>query len=185
MSPVAAPWVRVHALLPALSAYTLGCAPHTPLLAVLAATTAVRTCSLRNLREGSRANLATEVYAVVQTLVIAEVYAYHMPVAGWVCLVHLVTAEVCAFGSLEIVDSVPTAVVDRMHTVREHAAVVAYCSANCSEDLQTNAPSVDQGVANVLRGEVEAGKSLGLSPAVVDQGMCFVLSLGDTGHLLW
>ena len=56
---------------------------------------------------------------------------------------------------------------------------------NCSEVLQTNAPSVDQGVANVLRGVVEAGKSLGLSPAVVDQGMCFVVSLGDTGHPPW
>jgi len=82
VSPVAAPWVHVHVLLPALSAYTLGCAPHTPLLAVLAATTAVRTCSSRSLQEESKVNLAIVVYAVVQSLVIAEVYAYHMLVAG-------------------------------------------------------------------------------------------------------
>ena len=100
------------------------------------------------------------------------------------CSVHLATGEVCAFGSLVIVDSVPTAVVDRMHTVREHAAVVAYCSANCSEVLRMSVPSVDQGVVSVLREVVEVGKSPDLSPAAADQGMCSAEPIGGTVHPL-
>jgi len=184
VSPVAAPWVHVHALLPALSAYTLGCVPHMPLLAVLAATTAVHTCNLRSLQEESKAGLAIEVYAVVQILVIAEVYACRRLGVDWVCLVHLATVEAYASGSLGTVDSVPTAVVDRMHTVREHAAAAAYYFANCSAVLRTSVQSVDQGVVNVQREVVEEGKSLGSSPAVVDQGTCFVVSLDDTVHPL-
>jgi hypothetical protein len=132
----------------------------------------------------SKVNLAIGVYAVVQNLVTAEVYACRMPVAGWVCLVHLEIVGACASGNREIVDSVPTVVVDKLCTVHGHAAAEAYYSANYSEALQMNALSVKQGVVSVLRVEVEAGKSLDLSPAEVAQEMCFVELLGGTVHPL-
>jgi len=81
VSPAAAPCVHVRVLLPALSAYTLECAPHTLQSVVLAVTTVVHTCSSRSLQEESKVNLAIVVCAVVQSLAIAEAYAYHMPVA--------------------------------------------------------------------------------------------------------
>lgn len=185
MSLVAAPWVRVHAPLLALWACTLGCAPHTLQSAALVATTAVHTCSSKSLREESKVNPVIEVYTVVQTLVTAEVYACRTLGADWLCSVHLATARACATGSQEIVDSAPTVVEGKMRTVHGHAAVAVHYFANCSEDLQTNAPSVDRGVASVLRKVVEAGKSLYLSPAAVDQGTYSVGLLDGIEHPLW
>jgi len=132
----------------------------------------------------SKVNLAIVVYAVVQTLVIAEVYACRTLGADWMCLVHLATVEAYASGSLGTVGSVPTAVVDRMHTVCEHAAVAAYYFANCSAVLRKSAQSVYQGVVSVLREVVEVGKSPDLSPAAVDQGMCSAEPIGGTVHPL-
>ena len=155
------------------------------LLATLAATTAVHTCSSKSLLEVLQANLAIAVYAVVRTLVTAEVCACHMLVAGLVCLVHRAIGEVCASESQEIVDTVPTVVVGRMHTVHGHAVAEVCCFANYSEAQRTNALSANQGVVSVLQEVVEAGKSLCLLLAEVDQGMCFVASRGGIVHLLW
>lgn len=94
-------------------------------------------------------------------------------------LVHLAIGEACASETPEIVDSVPTVVADKKRIVHGYAAAEAYYSANCSGDLRTNVPSVDQGVVSVQRVEVEAGKNLDLLPAAVDQGMCSVERLGD------
>lgn len=184
MSLVAAPWVRVHVLLPALSACTLERVPHTLLLAALAVTTVVRTYSSRSHREELKADPVIEVYAVVQSLAIAEVCACRMLVAGLVCLVRLATVGACASGILEIVGSVPIVVAGKMQTVHGHAAVEACCFANCSVDLRMNVQSVDRGAASVLREVVEAAKTPDLSPAAVDQGTCLVVSLGDIEHSL-
>ena len=100
-------------------------------------------------------------------------------------MIHLAIGEVCAFGSREIVDTVPTVVVGKMHTVHEHAVAEVCCFANYSEAQRTNALSANQGVLSVPQEEVEAGKSLCLLLAEVDQGMCFVASRGDIVHLLW
>lgn len=141
----------------------------------------VHTCNSRSLQEELKVNPAIEVYAVAQTLVTAEVYAYHMLVVDWACLVHLGIVGACASENREIVDSVPTVVAGRSCTVHGHAAAEAYCS----EDLRTNAPSVKQDVVSVPQAEVEAETSPDLSLAEVDQGMCLVKSLGDTEHPLW
>jgi hypothetical protein len=125
------------------------------------------------------------VYAGAQILVIAEVYECRMQVVDWVCLVRRAIAEACASGKLEIVDSVPTGVADKMDTVPVHAAVEAYCFANCSEDLRMFVPYVDRGVVSVQREVAAAETSPYLSPVEVDQGMCSVASLGDIGRLLW
>jgi hypothetical protein len=163
----------------------LGCAPQTLPSVASVATPQVRTCSLRSLQEELEVTPAIEAYAVAQILAIAEVYVYRTQAVDWVCLVHQAIAEACASGNLEIGDSVPTAVAGEMHTVPEHAAVEAYCFANCSEGLRTFVPYVDRDVVSVQRGMVEAGKSPYLSPAAVDQGTCFVASLDDTEHRLW
>jgi hypothetical protein len=127
----------------------LGCVPQMLPSVASVATTRVHTCSLRILQEVFEVDLAIEAYAVVQTLVIGEVYVYRTQVADWAYLVHLAIGGVCAFGNLVIVDSAPTVVAGVMHTEPEHAAVEAYCFANCSEDLRTFVPCVDRGVASV------------------------------------
>jgi hypothetical protein len=129
-------------------------------------------------------NLAIGAYAVGQILVIAEVYVYRTQVADWVCLVYRAIEEACASGNLVIGGSVPTDVVGKMDTVPEYAAVEAYCFANCSEDLRTFVPYVDRGVVSVQREVAAAETSPYLSLVEVDQGMCFVASLGDIGRLL-
>jgi hypothetical protein len=152
-----------------------------PLWATLAAMTVVHTCSSKSLHGELWAGLVT---ALMQTLVTAEVYVYHMQVADQACLEDRVIAGVCASGNLEMVHNVPTVDADKMCTVLGQTAVEVCCSANCSAVLQTNAPSVRQGVLSVLRLEAEAGKSLCLSPAAVAQGTCFVISLGGIEHPL-
>lgn len=51
------------------------------LSAALAETPAIHTCNSRSLQEVSKVDPVTEVYAVVQTLVIEEVCAFHKLVA--------------------------------------------------------------------------------------------------------
>jgi hypothetical protein len=140
---------------------------------------------LRSPQEELEVTLVIGVYVVVHILVTAEVCECRMPVVDWVCLVHQAIVAACASGNLEIGDSVPTVVAGEMHTVPEHAAVEAYCFANCSEDLRTFVPYVDRGVVSVQREVVEAGKSPYLSLAAVGQGMCLVASLDDIEHPLW
>jgi hypothetical protein len=145
----------------------------------------VHTCNLRSLQGELKVNLASGVYAVAQTLVTAEGCAYHMPVVDWVYLAHLAIVGACASANRETVDSVPTVVAGKMCTVHGHLAAEAYCSANYSEDLQMNAPSVKRDAASVQQVVVEVGKSLDLSPAEVAQGMRFVELLDGTEHPLW
>ena len=76
---------------------------------------AVRTCSLRNLREASEVSLATGVYAAAQTQETVTVYAYRMQVVGQVCWESLATAEGYAFVNLVIAGSAPTVAEGKMH----------------------------------------------------------------------
>jgi hypothetical protein len=162
----------------------LGCVPQMLPSVASVAMPLVHTCNSRILQEGFEVDPVIGAYVVVQILVTAEVCECRMPVVDWVCLVHQAIVAACASGNLEIGDTVPIVVAGEMHTVPEHAAVEAYCLANCSEDLRTFVPCVDRGVASVQREVVEVEKSPCLSHAEVGQGMCFVASLGDTEHRL-
>lgn len=90
----------------------------------------------------------------------------------------------CVSGSQETVDNVPTAVVDMMHIVSEHAAVEACCSVNWLEVLRMNVQSANRHVESVQQEAVEVEKSPYLSRAAVGQGKQSVNSPADTEHLL-